>query len=166
MREIPDTWAEAANAAEFPIYEMVEPQPQARWAGGYGWGEGVAVSLEIFFDLDGHEIVVETIGEKPQPLKSVLDRHLGLGMLTESLHGDSGELELPRTWTMDWADQVIEIDGAPVEFTGMTLDDRWTGSASIASGVIVVVACPVHSVPQSLRVAKNWAMPDSRPRHL
>lgn len=165
-RAIPDTWAEAANAADFALYELDRPVPRARWAGGYGWGDGKPVSLEILFAVGDDEVSIETVRERPPPPEDFTFRHLAMTMIMDSFHDGDAVLRLPRTWTLDSSDRTIVVDDTPVEFRGARLDGKWAGLAQLATGVTLRVKAAEGAVPDAIKQSESWAMSDQPPRDL
>lgn len=162
--EIPDTWIETANSADFRFYEVAEPQPRARWAGGYGWGDGRAASLEILCLVGDAEVSVETYRQGSTPEPSIMVRML-VGDLIRRLLFDGAELDLttPKTWTLRAGPVVIAVDSDPVNFDGIWLNEIWAGAAMLAEGATLVVHAAEGAVPSSLRTCDNWAMGDRPP---
>jgi hypothetical protein len=169
LADFPATWAEAANVADFPFYELEAPRPDARWAGGYGWNHRRHArerhgtrELEILFLVAGREISVSTLIESPmhrQPEWAI--RHLLDQLLTVSLHSE--DFLLPVTWTAEAQDRTMAIDGVSVPFSGIVLNGTWAGWAELASGVALKVMTPAEQVLTSLRRCLDWSMGEVGP---
>jgi hypothetical protein len=159
--EPPDTWAETANAASFSFFELADPRPQHRWAGGYGVGEE-PLQLEILHLVDGSEVSVVTddAGLELPPDHHV--RMLVLDLVTHAILNGSEPLGLPATFAIERDERSIVVDGTPVVFDGAKLADRWSGRARIGE-VFVSVRCRGPVAVAALSTCKNWAMPDRPP---
>ncbi len=163
--ELPDTWIEAANEADYAFFEVTAPAPSYRWAGGYGYSHEGPVVLEILAVVDGEEVSVETIkaGEAPPP---DLRRSLLLYDLVRAVFDpDKAEVELPLTLTLDEDDRTISVDDEPRLFKGYSANGRlWQGSAMLPDGREIVLKDPAGVHPTELAACENWAMTDRGPR--
>ena len=162
--ELPDTWAEAANEADFVSVEIVEPAPNYRWAGGYGYSNEGPVALEILAVVDGDEISVETrrIGESPPP---ELRRSLLLHDLVRTVFDlDQPTYELPQSLTLDEEDRTVTVDGEACRFEGYSANGRaWIGATTLGDGREIVLRDPAGVRPTGLATCTNWAMSDRGP---
>lgn len=161
-----DSWARAAKKADFAFYELDTPKPSARWSGGWGSSGGSPTSLEILFLVAGREVSCEAQAPErrrhAQP-RDVEVRDLASMTLWDSLHSHEAELDLPHTWTVEAADRNIAVDGEPVTFTGVVLDGRWAGSATLNSGVHVTIKAPIAVAPDSIVRCQDWSMSELPP---
>ncbi len=162
--EIPDTWLEAANAADFRFYELSDPTPDHRWAGGYGWGDR-PVELEVLHRVDGVEVSVVTNVMPEQAPADLGVRLLMLDLAWHALVEDSDPVALPMTLTISAGSRTINVDGTPTVFEGVELDvGGWAGSATLEDDMTVSVRVRGSSVvPLAVSVCTDKAMPDRPP---
>lgn len=162
--ELPDTWVEAANAAEFKFYELTDPTPDYRWAGGYGWGDG-PMELEILHRVDGVEVSVVTNVASERPPGDWDTRQLLWDLVVHALAEGNDPVVLPMTLTISAGTRTIDVDGVATVFEGAELDaGGWAGSATLEDGKTVSVRVRGGSVvPLAISVCSNWAMPDRPP---
>lgn len=162
--ELPDTWAEAANEADYVFFEVAEPAPSYRWAGGYGYSHEGPVALEILAVVEGEEVSVETVraGDAPPP---DMRRSLLLNDLVRTVFDpDDMALEFPLTLTLDEDDRTISVDAEPCLFKGYSAyGPVWLGATTLADGREVVLRVPAGVRPTGLAACKNWAMSDRGP---
>ncbi len=163
------TWVEAANEASFAFYEVKAPQPEDRWAGGYGWRSATdIVELAIHHEVDGSEIVVTT---------TVLDREVSTnqteaivrhGAFVSLMSGVFGydELEpLPLVLGFAEAAATIMVDGTDVSFDGIEGRKNgelsgWSGHAVVDGVRVTVTVAPGPVAGIVLGPCTNWAMSD------
>jgi hypothetical protein len=159
--ELPDTWAEAANAASFPFFELVDPRPQHRWAGGYGVSEGT-VELEILHLVDGVEVSVVTGDAQLDLPPEHASRMMLLDLITDAVLNGSDDFGLPATFAIERDERSIIVDGTPAVFDGARLADRWSGRARLGD-VFVSVRSRGPVAVVELDTCRNWAMSDRPP---
>ena len=161
--EIPDTWAAAADLADFPFYELEYPRPDARWAGGYGWRHqrGRPDGLEILFLVGEQEISVYTFDETARPRFNV--RHLLMELVDGWIVSEDTDLHLPMTWTAESLDRDVAVEGTDVRFTGIALNEIWAGWAMLSSGLELKIRAPLDVVPTVLQRCLEWFMDETRP---
>ena len=164
--ELPDTWAEAANEAEFEFFEVEEPSPSHRWAGGYGYSQDGPVSLEVLARVDDTEVSVATMsagnGLPDHVRRSTLLQDL-LAHAARAFDPDRDPIiDLPHTVTFDAEDRTIVVDGEPIAFSGYaTSEGTWVGIADIEDGRQVLVRALGPMPALRLGRCSNRAMPDS-----
>ena len=165
--DLPDSWADAANEAEFEFFEAKHSKPSHRWSGGFGYSHDGPGGLEIVAQVEGHQVSVETTragnGLPHEIRRSVLLNDL----VVRAFDLDRGQTELPQAVTLDSEDRTILVDGEPTAFEGhVSNQGAWIGIAGTADGRQVVVRAlgPVSTI-ELVRCA-NWAMPEGGPPSL
>jgi hypothetical protein len=154
-----DTWARAAKAATFDYFELLDPSPDQRWAGGYGHGTPGTLELEVLHSVNGIEVSVRTsVHADWFPTDNGLRLALH-GLLLEATMLDKGSLILPQTWSLDPDNRRILVDHEPVEFRGIRLNAMWAGVARI-DDVEVTVSVRGNLAVHALTICRDWALPD------
>ncbi|MEM9656393.1 MAG: hypothetical protein AAGA65_30215 [Actinomycetota bacterium] len=163
--ELPDTWIEAANEADYAFFEVTEPAPTYRWAGGYGYSHEGPVVLEILAVVRGEEVSVETVkaGEAAPP--DLRQWFLLQDLVRTVLDPDTERLDFPLTLTFDEDDWTISVDGEPRVFRGYSVNGRaWQGATTLPDGREIIIKDPAGARPTALATCHNWAMTDTGPR--
>lgn len=169
-----DTWAEAARKATFPFYELSEPSPDYRWAGGYGWrSTNEIIELGIHHDVGESEVIVSTsvVEEDTAMLASEpYVRFRALGALTAEAFGYDKLEPLPAVLEFAVATATIRVDDADQVFEGIDLRKNgellaWSGHATVGDVRISVTVRPGAPDGLSLSPCTDWSMSDA-PRRL
>jgi hypothetical protein len=162
---MPDSWAEAANEVDFGFLEVEDPLPTVRWAGGFGYSHDGPASIEVFAQVEGHEVSVETSaagqGVPEEFRRSVLLNDLVVRVF--DLERD--DLVLPFTLTLDAEERAISVDGESTIFEGYSADRaRWAGIAVLPDGRQITVRASGRVSGLRLRRCVSWALPESKPQ--
>lgn len=168
------TFGEAAHTAEYEFYELAEPKPSHRWAGGYGTGSSGIIQLEILCAVDNQTVSVATEHVEVWP---DLDREAQVRLFWRRqvdavLNARLGErgpempgIELPITIELVEENRDISVDGSMTEFRCVRVvdADAWAGLIEIDDNRLVRVFSQGPPI-RSIRTCTNWAMPDGPPR--
>ncbi len=132
-RQSTPSWHDSVRAAAFEFFEPVAAGQTSRWAGGFGSGPDGTTSLEVFAQIDGSEVSVDT-SLLPRTRHASMRRIVAIDLLWHFVIADEAELELPMAITIVGDDRVIDVDGSPVKFEGVRVDgdSGWIGVADHA----------------------------------
>jgi hypothetical protein len=143
---------------------MTSPAPNSRRAGGYGYSNGAAVSLEVLGVIDGREVSVETTDAGSGTPREICRPILLHDLAARVFNTGAERIELPLTVTFEADDRTIIIEGQRVEFEGYSAGAHgWAGVADLADGSQVTVRFDGPTGPVELARCTDWAMPDRRP---
>lgn len=157
------TWASAAARSGFAPYELIEPKPRARWAGGFDDGVNPA-SLEIAHTVGGDEISVETRRAEFSLVGEDMRRFLVEWMFAEAFH--RGQVHEPnvRKWTAEPLELSIVVIGAdsPILFKGASIvaERYWAASAPVGSGLVVLIRATGWPTLLTIAPCDDLAMPE------
>ena|SRR6056297_3230438 len=152
MMERPDalSWAQAASTAEFVFFELIDPVPDHRWAGGFGGGDEGTDYLEVLHDLGGVEVAVATRFGREHS-REVRIRQLMFDLLWHEIAASNEPVVLPLALTLMSKARAIVVDGEPVTFDGVDLDGAaWAGTAVVGDVTVSVTVRDAGIVPSVL----------------
>ena len=172
-----ETFDDAANAATFEFFEVVEPALDAQWAGGYGMDSEGPIQLQILGSTNGDEIsiVTQLIERWPRDEHQAMIELAFRDQLDNVMRSaigehriDSAPVVLPMTLELVGDDRVVTVDDAPTTFKGVSVVGfpAWAGVAEVEHRRVVSLTSDGGLPIRRITTCKNWAMSDGPPRSL
>lgn len=108
----PRDWHAAAANATFAFYRPIRPEPDATWAGGYGYSDDSPNHIGVAALVRGAEVTVDTsVRERRRMPPGMEQRNRVSEAIFHQLAADDTLLDLPATVRIESEERVIDVNG-------------------------------------------------------
>ena len=158
-------WVDAARQAPAAFFELVAPDPEHRWAGGFGMGEDGPTGLDVLQTVNGVEVCIRT--NFADHIGPHLLRAEAFDVVWQSMMNDPNPITEPVSWTLSPTTRTISVNGVATSFDCLEINTgEWVGVAALPGDNATSVAVRVHGAldgPFALATCTTTDMSDHPP---